>query len=596
MRKWNIIWIAVILVVLIAGLQTAWAQSACSWSINTLRGDALYPPGWEKFGGTLGIRRPFVRLYSDGDGMLIKGFEFEVRNSSTVGENNAANPLVDGVLSVIVSYLPAQSDERVFQFIPYTDVFEKGAEDYFQVELSSAINTGYVHLIADIPTGELPASQYCLPAGIRDLALMLVLNGTFETKTPVGLALGGYLFDPMRRNHTRLAYCSQPGGMGNPSAIHSVLANGQEILSHTGELSGDPWYFSPAWSPNGQQMAIEKKVCIEYSSDDTFCSSHHDIVVTDLMSESAFPQNVASTFHLVDDITCLYDGDPYDLWLQTPGFSPEGDRFAAIINAGIQSDLGIFSIETGDWEYVGGCEMWVHHPVIGGSAPAWNPQSDTIAFYMSTADGTQGTGYDGPGESAGGVIKVIGVDGSNNTQITSRGYFDTTPAWSPDGQWIAFSSNRDDRESVDIWIMDRNGNHIQKIYSGDAHCLGPSFSPDGLAITFGQGGDVYTIDIWRGNVTNVTQDQPTALYPDWSPVLPIPSADIRADTAIIEAGQNVTLSWTSAQGKNASIDNDIGNVALSGSHVVSPAQTTTYTLSVSGLGGTVTDSVRVVVR
>jgi hypothetical protein len=327
------------------------------------------------------------------------------------------------------------------------------------------------------------------------------------------------------------------------------------------------------------------------------CSGYNDIVVTDLMSDSAFPQNVTSTFHFFDNNACNYNFGLYDLSLQTPGFSPEGDRFAAIINTdNLQSSLGIFSIETGDWEYVGSCEMWDHHPVIHGSAPAWNPQNDTIAFYMCTADVGAGTGYDGPGGRAGGVIKVIGVDGSNNTQITDDGYFDTTPAWSPDGQWIAFSSNRDDRERVDIWIMDRNGNYMQKIYSGHTHCFGPSFSHDGLAIAFAQGGDIYTIDIWGGNLTNVTQAQPNALYPDWSPVLPIPSADIRADTATIEAGQNVTLSWTSAQGKSAGIDNGIGSVALSGSHVVSPAQTTTYTLSVSGLGGTVTDRVRVVVR
>jgi hypothetical protein len=94
-----------------------------------------------------------------------------------------------------------------------------------------------MHLIANIPEGELPPALYYLPAGIRDLALMLVLNGTFETRTPVGLALGGYLFDPMRRNHTRLAYCSQPGGTGNSSAIHSVFANGQEIL--TMEIGGN---------------------------------------------------------------------------------------------------------------------------------------------------------------------------------------------------------------------------------------------------------------------------------------------------------------------------------------------------------------------
>lgn len=107
MRKRDIIWIAITLAVLTVALPTAWANGPnCTWGISTLRGDAKYPPGWEHLGGTLDIRRLFVRLHSDGTRLFIKGFEFEVHNSSTIGENNDPNPLVEGVLGLVVSFLP----------------------------------------------------------------------------------------------------------------------------------------------------------------------------------------------------------------------------------------------------------------------------------------------------------------------------------------------------------------------------------------------------------------------------------------------------------------------------------------------------------
>ena len=70
---------------------------------------------------------------------------------------------------------------------------------------------------------------------------------------------------------------------------------------------------------------------------------------------------------------------------------------------------------------------------------------------------------------------------------------------------------------------------------------------------------------------------------------------IWADATTIDPGQSTTLSWTTAHATSVSIDQGIGTVGASGSRSVSPSSTTTYTLSASGPGGSITRSVRVTV-
>ncbi len=75
-----------------------------------------------------------------------------------------------------------------------------------------------------------------------------------------------------------------------------------------------------------------------------------------------------------------------------------------------------------------------------------------------------------------------------------------------------------------------------------------------------------------------------------------PEVSIRAEPQSIYAGQPTTLSWTSSDAVEASLDNGIGPVALNGSLQVSPALSTTYTITATGPGGTSTAAVTVTVN
>ncbi|MGD0353655.1 MAG: CARDB domain-containing protein [Dehalococcoidia bacterium] len=68
-----------------------------------------------------------------------------------------------------------------------------------------------------------------------------------------------------------------------------------------------------------------------------------------------------------------------------------------------------------------------------------------------------------------------------------------------------------------------------------------------------------------------------------------------ASPASISAGESSTLNWTVTGATTVSIDQGIGNVALTGPRAVAPAATTIYTLTASNSAGTTTATTQVMV-
>lgn len=74
-----------------------------------------------------------------------------------------------------------------------------------------------------------------------------------------------------------------------------------------------------------------------------------------------------------------------------------------------------------------------------------------------------------------------------------------------------------------------------------------------------------------------------------------PTVSFSAIPEAIKIVESSILSWSSTNAESVSIDNGIGSVPLSGSLVVSPQETTTYTITATGRGGTATASLTVTV-
>jgi len=143
------------------------------------------------------------------------------------------------------------------------------------------------------------------------------------------------------------------------------------------------------------------------------------------------------------------------------------------------------------------------------TAPSFSPDGERVAF-CSDRDG--------------GGIFVMGSTGESVKRLTDFGY---DPAWSPDGKQIVFS----DRDGQDpwsrvppahLWVVPSSGGEIRQLtHEGDA--VQPRWSPGGRRIAFwGLKGSSGQRDIWTIPVEGAGEPAPLAVTSDpaidWDPV------------------------------------------------------------------------------
>ena len=75
-----------------------------------------------------------------------------------------------------------------------------------------------------------------------------------------------------------------------------------------------------------------------------------------------------------------------------------------------------------------------------------------------------------------------------------------------------------------------------------------------------------------------------------------PSATLSASPATITSGGSSTLSWTTSGATSVAIDQGLGAVAATGTQLVAPTATTTYTLTATNAGGSTTSTAVVTVN
>jgi TolB protein len=149
------------------------------------------------------------------------------------------------------------------------------------------------------------------------------------------------------------------------------------------------------------------------------------------------------------------------------------------------------------------------------SAPSWSPGGGHLAFARRTSDNQSS-------------IVVIDSDGRNAHQVSTGGCINADPAWSPDGNHIAFLSSRDhcspNTGEFELYVMDTDGTNVVRLGTA-ANSGAPSFSPDGQTIAFSSDRasasihekDIYTIKIDGSDEKRLTTSAGEDTEPTWSP-------------------------------------------------------------------------------
>jgi len=118
-----------------------------------------------------------------------------------------------------------------------------------------------------------------------------------------------------------------------------------------------------------------------------------------------------------------------------------------------------------------------------------------------------------------GEIYIINPDGSGKTRLTNSPGDDATPVFSPDGQRIAFMSERDG--TLDIYVMSADGSDVSRLTDHVAIDAFPTWSPNGEHIAFMslRDGDceVYVMNADGSAETNLTNQSSFDGHPAWSP-------------------------------------------------------------------------------
>jgi Tol biopolymer transport system component len=122
---------------------------------------------------------------------------------------------------------------------------------------------------------------------------------------------------------------------------------------------------------------------------------------------------------------------------------------------------------------------------------------------------------------SGAVVQI-----TNSPSVLGAG--DRSPAWSPDGAHMAFTSDR--MGSNDIYVMRSDGNDIERLTTMRSNDNHPTWAPDNQTIAFLSdrtgATEIFTSSSTSPGPTQLTFDKARKSDPNWQKLLPIPNNGI----------------------------------------------------------------------
>ena len=192
----------------------------------------------------------------------------------------------------------------------------------------------------------------------------------------------------------------------------------------------------------------------------------------------------------------------------TPRWSPDASRIA--FTCYVPNRTGVTSAQI--CVYSAASSHLISFPRFRGtnSSPAWSPDGQQLAF-MSSQNGDP-------------EIYMINADGSHLHRITDSPGVNTSPAWNPKtGKEMVFVSDRGGDGVPVLYQMNSDGTNVAKINLPDmGYVIDPAWSPNGQLIAFSwrrpSGNyDIYIMDIVSHQLVELTKDEARNERPGWAP-------------------------------------------------------------------------------
>ena len=318
------------------------------------------------------------------------------------------------------------------------------------------------------------------------------------TFTPEPSATPSPTATPLPLSTYRLLYTSMVIGEAQAD-LYETLGDGTEDQRQAGNM------FDVVYDPSGRRVAFVREVTVGGGE------------------EGDAPRSATELFIApVDDLSDAQQITELGSTISRPTWAPDGIQLA--FSSDFDGDEEIWVI-TEDGQNLR--QLTVNESI--DRDPAWSPDGRTI-IYASDQDTP-------------GLTKIFSISATGDDEPVRLGVLGNSsfaPRWSSDGRLIAFVS--DEQGDSDIYTMSADGSDPRLLTAGDgeAEDRSPAFTPDGLWVSFvsnreSENFQVYMVNISGTEIQRVTNserdDQSLDVFPNANLRLAPPTPPTETETS-----------------------------------------------------------------
>lgn len=259
-----------------------------------------------------------------------------------------------------------------------------------------------------------------------------------------------------------------------------------------------------------------------------------------------------------------------------PNWSPDGNHIVMSAWDFSNNDMDLVLVDVDG----GGLTKLTNTSDVFEQWPTWSPDSQFVIYSASSLNGTED-------------IYRININTGQKTRLTTNAANDGLPVISPDGEKIAFVSDRDGNS--EIYVMNANGSGQTRITVSTGSDAFPAWSPDSSKILFmsDRDGDpeIYVMNADGTEIEKLTNNSDFDSNPVWAPRKT--GSTVNADAIILPSEaptEDLSVQELTAQFRSSvvKIETDLGSgsgfvidsdgLIMTNNHVISDASTITVTL------------------